>query len=115
VRDLYKALAKVLGLPSEDPQKLLLLAEYDSRHTLSMHSEGSEALSTVGTTNGGGFYSSSKPLLLAYHYASSDQGPSSGKQLLVYHRCCSQFVWGRLTPALILCAQAFHLQLAGFV
>ena len=86
VRDLYQAVAKVLHLPSEDPQKRLLLAEYDSRQTLTMHTKGSEQLSAVQTTNGPGHFSSSKPLLLAYHYASPEQGPASGKQLLVYHR-----------------------------
>lgn len=86
VRDLYQAVAKVLHLPSQDPQKLLLLAEYDSSQTLTMHTKGSEPLSTVQITNGPGAFSSSKPLLLAYHYASPEQGPASGKQLLVYHR-----------------------------
>lgn len=86
MRDLYQVVAKVLQLPSEDPQKLLLLAEYDSRQTLTMHTQGSEPLSTVQISNGPGHFSSSKPLLLAYHYASPEQGPASGKQLLVYHR-----------------------------
>ena len=86
VKDLYQAVAKVLSLPAEEPEKLLLLAEYDTRHTLSLHTKASEPLSTVQTTNGPGFYSSTKPLLLAYHYASKDQGPDSGKRLLVYHR-----------------------------
>lgn len=81
-------MAKVLSLPAEEPEKLLLLAEYDTRHTLSLHTKASEPLSTVQTTNGPGFYSSTKPLLLAYHYASKDQGPDSGKRLLVYHRYC---------------------------
>lgn len=81
-------MAKVLNLPAEEPEKLLLLAEYDTRHTLSLHTKTSEPLSTVQTTNGPGFYSSTKPLLLAYHYASKDQGPDSGKRLLVYHRYC---------------------------
>ena len=86
MRDVYKTVAKILHLPThEDPQKLLLLAEYDSRQTLSMHAKGSEPLNTVSVTNGPGHFSSSKPLLLAYHYASADTGPTSGKQLLVYH------------------------------
>lgn len=84
----------MLHLPSEDPQKLLLLAEYDSRQTLTMHTKGSEPLSTVQITNGPGQFSSSKPLLLAYHYASPEQGPASGKQLLVYHRCAGHIVHG---------------------
>lgn len=87
VRDLYKALATVLSLPPTEAQKLLLLAEYASNQTLAMHTKGSEPLNTVQITNGPGYYSSSKPLLLAYHYASPDQGPSSGKQLLIYNRC----------------------------
>lgn len=90
--DLYKAVAKLLGLASSQAQKLFLLAEYASNQTLAMHTQGSEPLSTVQITNGPGHFSSSKPLLLAYHYASVDQGPSSGKQLLVYNRylACSQ-------------------------
>ena len=77
----------VLSLPPPEAQKLLLLAEYASNQTLAMHTKGSEPLNTVQVTNGPGYYSSSKPLLLAYHYASPDQGPSSGKQLLIYNRC----------------------------
>ena len=87
VRDLYKAMAVVLSLPPSQAHKLLLLAEYASNQTLAMHSQGSEPLNMVQITNGPGYYSSSKPLLLAYHYASPDQGPSSGKQLLIYNRC----------------------------
>ena len=92
VSDLYKAVAKLLNLASGEAQKLLLLAEYASNQTLAMHTQGSKPLSTVQITNGPGHFSSSKPLLLAYHYASVHQGPSSGKQLLVYNRClgCSQ-------------------------
>ena len=80
-------MAVVLSLPPSEAQKLLLLAEYASNQTLAMHSKGSEPLNTVQITNGPGYYSSSKPLLLSYHYASPDQGPSSGKQLLIYNRC----------------------------
>ena len=79
-------MANILNPPVSDPQKVLLLAEYDSRQTLSMHTKASEPLSTVSVTNGPGHFSSTKPLLLAYHYASADTGPSSGKQLLIYHR-----------------------------
>ena len=86
VADLYKAVAKVLSLSAEAAQQLLLLAEYTSNQTLTMHTKGSEPLSTVQVSNGPGHFSSSKPLLLAYHYASASQGPSSGKQLLVYNR-----------------------------
>lgn len=77
----------VLSLPPSEAQKLLLLAEYASNQTLAMHSKGSEPLNMVQITNGPGYYSSSKPLLLAYHYVSPDQGPSSGKQLVIYNRC----------------------------
>ncbi|DBA81599.1 hypothetical protein WJX77_011258 [Trebouxia sp. C0004] len=86
VKDLYEAVAKEVCPPGVEPQKVLLLAEYDTRHSLTMHIKASEALSTVQTSNGPGFYSSTKPLLLAYHYASQDRGPHSGKRLLVYHR-----------------------------
>ncbi|DBB10595.1 TPA: hypothetical protein ACH3X3_007108 [Trebouxia sp. C0006] len=86
VKDLYEAVAKVVCPPDAEPQKVLLLAEYDTRHTLTMHIKASEPLSSVQTSNGPGFYSSTKPLLLAYHYASEDRGPHSGKRLLVYHR-----------------------------
>jgi len=89
VKDLYEAVAKVVCPPDAEPQKVLLLAEYDTRHTLTMHIKASEPLSSVQTSNGPGFYSSTKPLLLAYHYASEDRGPHSGKRLLVYHRFCS--------------------------
>ncbi len=84
-------MAKVVCPPGDEPQKVLLLAEYDTRHTLTMHIKASEPLSTVQTSNGPGFYSSTKPLLLAYRYASKERGPHSGKRLLVYHRfCCAQ-------------------------
>lgn len=89
VKDLYEAVAKVVCPPGDEPHKVLLLAEYDTRHSLTMHIKASEPLSTVQTSNGPGFYSSTKPLLLAYHYASEDRGPHSGKRLLVYHRFCS--------------------------
>ena len=77
----------MLGLQPIEAQKLLLLAEYTSNQTLAMHTKGTEPLSTVQITNGPGYFSSSKPQLLAYHYASADQGPSSGPQLLIYNRC----------------------------
>ena len=86
MKDLYQAVAKMLQLPLHAPQDVLLLAEYSSNQTLLMHAKGSEPLSTVQITNGPGHFSSSKPLLLAYHYPSPEQGPQSGKQLLVYHR-----------------------------
>ena len=82
-------MAKVVCPPGDEPQKVLLLAEYDIRHTLTMHIKASEPLSTVQTSNGPGFYSSTKPLLLAYRYACKERGPHSGKRLLVYHRFCS--------------------------
>lgn len=91
----------VLSLPPSEAQKLLLLAEYASNQTLAMHSKGSEPLNTVQITNGPGYYSGSKPLLLAYHYASPDQGPSSGKQLLIYNR------WSHLLFSIANCCFCF--------
>ena len=108
VKDLYQAVAKALNLPAGDPQKLLLLAEYDSRQTLTMHSQGSEPLTTVSVTNGPGYFHSSKPLLLAYCYPSAAQGPASGKQLLVYHRSCS---WTYIPT----CCQLYPPSLASLV
>ena len=89
IKDLYVGIAKLCGINSERPEKLLLLVEtYDGR-VKQKFVDLSEALADAirGTMT-----------LLAYKYSKPEEGPSSnGKEIHIFQRYAHLFP-SRLQP-----------------
>ena len=80
---MYRQLAKLLMLPPEDPEELLLLADMWNYTVGTVYDEGTLPVAEIKCNTEG-----SNSQLLAYHYSNAACGPRSGlRQTIVTHWC----------------------------